>query len=339
MENNMELAIVNRVKLFLGELKRDIKAIFLYGKMDRKNSDRKIRMFNLIVNANDAISDMWICRFVRQCDLPLKDGELSIFGIHGHKVVIRMNRSKYKIFFTVENVHVKDSYWERFNDNLINDKSINISLGFDYLEHDKYLRFPFWIMTFLEPNDTIETIREKIKNVNQVRLSAWQRRKACPMICRLDYFGDRAYFADEVSKVLEIKYAGIFRHNDDELHKKYNNNKIDYIKQFMFCLCPENSNTKGYVTEKLFDAITAGCFPIYWGSDNMPEPDIVNQEAVIFLNLHGDNVESLAKITRLLTDEAYCKKFAEIPVFVEGAEYKMYAYLENLRDKLWRMVK
>ena len=85
MENNMELAIVNRVKLFLGELKRDIKMIFLNEKKNKKNSDKKILMFNLIVNANDAISDMWICRFVRQCDLPLKDGDLSIFGIQGRK--------------------------------------------------------------------------------------------------------------------------------------------------------------------------------------------------------------------------------------------------------------
>ena len=36
MENNMELAIVNRVKLFLGELIRDLKAIFCMEKWIEK---------------------------------------------------------------------------------------------------------------------------------------------------------------------------------------------------------------------------------------------------------------------------------------------------------------
>lgn len=328
------------------EVKRDTKAILEYHKMDKMNLDRKIRIFNSaaysLENFTKSIknkSDHWLCQFVRQCDLPLKDGDLSIFGIHGRKVVINMNRSKYKIFFTIENVHAAESYWPRFGDNLINDKRINLSLGFDYIENEKYLRFPFWLMCFLQPDDTIETIRGKIETINNARKEAWKKKKACTLICRNDYYGDRAYFADQVEQVLDVRYGGAFRHNDDELVEKYGNNKLSYIQQFMFSLCPENTNSNGYVTEKLFDAFKAGCLPIYWGSDNMPEPDIINPDAILFLKLNDDNSETLSKIKRLQEDEEYCRTFAEQPVFLEGAEYRVYQYLEDLKTKIKSIVR
>lgn len=319
------------------EIKRDIKALLQYPKFDRINSDRKIRVFNVFLHPN--LSNDWLCRFVRQCNLPLRDGDLSIFGIYGRKLIIHLNRSKYKIFFNTENTHVKHSYWERFKDNLLDTKCISLALGFDYLTNERYMRFPYWLTTFFKPDETLESIRSKIQQTNQEREQTWRRIKASTLISRLDYFGDRAFFADEVAKVLEIKYAGNFRHNDDDLHGKYGNDKIAYIKQFMFSLCPENSNTNGYVTEKIFHAFEAGCFPIYWGSDNIPEPGIINPEAVIFLKRDGDNSEALQKINRLLNDEDYCKEFASISPFLPGAEYKIYTYFEDLRNKLKQIVK
>lgn len=31
----------------------------------------------------------------------------------------------------------------------------------------------------------------------------------------------------------------------------------------------ENTNTRDYVTEKVYDALAAGCVPIYWGARNV----------------------------------------------------------------------
>ena len=48
--------------------------------------------------------------------------------------------------------------------------------------------------------------------------------------------------------------------------------KKDYLKNYKFCICYENTNIyKGYITEKIFDCFIAGCVPIYWGA-----PDIEN---------------------------------------------------------------
>ena len=43
--------------------------------------------------------------------------------------------------------------------------------------------------------------------------------------------------------------------------------KLDVFKNYRFVLCFENDLYPGYVTEKVFDAWTAGTIPIYWGLD------------------------------------------------------------------------
>lgn len=40
------------------------------------------------------------------------------------------------------------------------------------------------------------------------------------------------------------------------------------LKGYKFNFCYENCVKDNYLTEKLFDAIIAGCIPVYWGSDN-----------------------------------------------------------------------
>ncbi len=46
--------------------------------------------------------------------------------------------------------------------------------------------------------------------------------------------------------------------------------KIAVMKNYRFCFCYENIHgKKGYITEKIFDAFTAGTVPIYWGASNV----------------------------------------------------------------------
>ena len=46
-------------------------------------------------------------------------------------------------------------------------------------------------------------------------------------------------------------------------------NKIEWLKNYKFNICFENSSYPGYLTEKLFDAFKAGCIPIYWGDTSL----------------------------------------------------------------------
>lgn len=279
----------------------------------------------------------WLYNYL--CGLGLGGKGVSIWGVNGERGFHRFEFSKYKIFFSVENVHVELSPWAKYNDYLLNDKRISLSLGFDYIDHEKYLRFPFWIQSQFTPSSQLVDIVNYCNSIEDNRLKYQNNMKFCAFICRSDYFGDRTYFADLVSNVGSINYPGVFRHNDDSLFADYNDQKIEYLKQFKFNLCPENSDNKGYVTEKIFDAIKAGCIPIYWGSENNPEPEILNQNRILFLKLGGDNVEVLSKIKQLNEDELAYRVFIEQPIFNVNAAEIIYSHFERLEQKIREIVK
>ncbi|MBC7742933.1 MAG: hypothetical protein H7061_12105 [Bdellovibrionaceae bacterium] len=46
--------------------------------------------------------------------------------------------------------------------------------------------------------------------------------------------------------------------------------KLLVLKNYRFSICYENAyGIPGYVTEKIFDSLSAGCIPIYWGAPNI----------------------------------------------------------------------
>lgn len=305
----------------------------------------QIKLFNCqIIDTNaysivdSPISSHWLYQFIsKRIDLP-KNKTLSIFGINGDKLAIDINRSHYKIFYTNENVHVKYSHWNLYEDLLLGNENIDLSLGFDYFDHLKYLRFPYWIMATFQPDDDYKKIREKCDCINKRKIDINKRTKFCAFICRTDYFGDRAFFADEILKIGFLNFPGKFRNNDDSLVTVYHNHKINYLQNFKFNLCPENSNNFGYVTEKIFDAISSGCIPIYWGSNNHPEAGIINQNAVIFLNLKQDNQSSLSKIKDLHTNKGYYFDFINQDRLEKDAPEKIYGYFMDLEKKINQIV-
>lgn len=88
---------------------------------------------------------------------------------------------------------------------------------------------------------------------------------------------------------------------------------------------------EGYITEKVFDSISAGCIPIYWGE--YLEPGILNPEAILRYE-KGKEQELYERIRLLWEDEAAYRSFAEIPPFVSGAAEKIYQIIRGLHDKL-----
>jgi len=68
--------------------------------------------------------------------------------------------------------------------------------------------------------------------------------------------------------------------------------KFDVLKEYKFCLCPENSIYDGYITEKLIDAYAGGTVPIYSGDvsviDDFNDGAYINYQFV-------RNMDSLVK--------------------------------------------
>ena len=299
------------------------------------------RVIKYLLSPREYYKNIQICgwganylpRFIAdRMKIDFKRGKIASFNTYSLPTILHYHRATVKLFFTQENTHVPESQWLWAEDIWKKEPSLTLTCGFDYAEHPKYLRFPYWLEHMFAPDVTKEYIEQFVDKYNISKDNA-ARVKDCAFVCKKDYFGDRAQIADLVAQIMPMSYPSDFRHNDDDMRGIFGDDKIAYLRQFRFNLCPENTNNWGYVTEKIFEAIKAGCVPIYWGNEGFPEPDILNPKAIVYLDKDNPE-EGLALLRKLYEDSKAFAEFASQPRFLPGAEEKIYGYYERLENKL-----
>ena len=132
-----------------------------------------------------------------------------------------------------------------------------------------------------------------------------------------------------------VRYLNRFNYLRKKLAEKHIcyrgkiNKKIEVLSQYKFCFCYENTNAiPGYISEKIWDCLFAGCIPVYYGAPNISEyiPDNVfidfrkfnSYEAIynhlknITLEQYNEYLENTRKF--LLSEKAYnfsAEKYAD----------------------------
>lgn len=249
----------------------------------------------------------------------------SVFGLRNN---IKKSKAPIKIFFTGEDV--KSNYID-FSDNCISDS--NLSIGFEpekNIAANNYIRYPLWLLYYFGHLKTKDELCHAITNFNKKQ---YKKTKFCALVASHDRNGIRKAINNLCSSIAPISCAGSILHNDDSLQTQYSNNKITYLKQFMFNICPENVSNSGYVTEKLFQAFDGGCIPIYWGSKNNPEPDVINQKAILFYEKNTEN-ELKNQITELYQNKKYYNEFMTEPRLLSESVDWIYEKNKNLKEKM-----
>lgn len=261
--------------------------------------------------------DSWFVRFLRH-NFPNNKKRINFFGPVGNPFVMHKKYKGFKIFYTPEDVeHRFTKLWLYYRHYGMD--YMDLAMGFGDLNNSKYLRFPFWILTTFQPTDSEQEIINRIKDIN---CRTFQKTRDCVLICSHDPKGTRKMIFDGVKDVLKISSAGRWRNNTRELWEEYNNDKLEYMTNFRFNICAENDNTENYVTEKIFDAFLTGCIPIYYGSNNNPEPGLINKDAVIFWKKGGNNANNLSLIKSLNSNQKLYTDFISQPkLSMEACEY------------------
>lgn len=277
------------------------------------------------------VNDTWLPSFIVDRLKYNRPHDVACFTVNSFPELIKWDRHKFRFLYIMENVHVYQAHWELFSDIQNADYAPELTMGFDNINQDNYLRFPYWLVDNFTPLTSFQDVQNFVEKYNFAQVT--DRKDFCSFICRCDYFGDRALMADMVDTVAPISYPSDFRHNDDRMRNEYKNDKIAYLNSFRFNLCPENSNNAGYVTEKIFHAVKAGCVPIYWGNEGFPETDILNKYAIIYLD--REHPEDALSLIRLLeTNPKAYAEFASQPRFVPNAAEHIYIYIKQLEYKL-----
>lgn len=313
--------------------------------LDRRNETRKRPLLKAgnVSYANWWSMDpasYWFTRFIRHY-YPDVDREIRFYSVFGPKNTIDEPFDGVKIFFSGENLEegipyerlrvreVSEKIWAdrraRFGDYAAG--RARLSMGFPEkvtsceAEGTRYLRFPLWITGLFEPEDDLSAMKQRIEEINHIMNPSSARGIAC--IASHDFFGTRTDICDKLESAgLHVEYAGAWRHNTDDLKKVYNDIKCAYLHTKRVNICPENLDTPGYVTEKLFDAFLAGTIPVYHGSVNRPEEGLINREAVLFWDYDSDNAGTIRQIEELTSDnQAYLDYTRQMRLFTACAEY------------------
>ena len=288
-------------------------------------SEGKFNRFDKDVMNNG--DNLWFTRFVRANVSANKS--FNFLSVYGDPRFVRQVKLERKIFYTNENVY-HWPWYDGYQDYCL--PNVELAMGYEYLNSAKYLRFPWWLQSTFSPELDMPSIKNKIAEINSARNS---KKYDCVVIASHDMMNVRMPIFNQLQNELRIKSAGQWNKNTDELQKDYEDNKFRYVHEFQFNICPENCNRRGYVTEKLFGAFQSGSIPIYYGSDNRPEPDIINPDAVLFFDPKSDNEELVREVRRLKSDDAYYDKFIrQEKLFAKPAAEFVYSTFEELAKRL-----
>lgn len=297
------------------------------------NKNRQVRFYNCWKQDFD---DMYWYRFLKAKGFLSEYPSLkySIYGVFGPKRLIKYDNSDVRIFLATENV--KRDNFVRYADHFLSSPHIDLAMGLEYFEHPKYIRFPLWMDYMFDPEYTREDILRKCAQLRYPKIT--DKNKFASLICSWDGFGiSRHAMVQDLFLIGHVDCAGKFLHNDDSLKDKYADNKLNYIQNYFFNICPENYNFSGGVSEKIFEAIIAGCIPIYWGDYNHPEPEVLNQDAVIFWN-KKDNQANIQKIEELYRSPKLMNEFLAQPRLKPTAEEYILDTFSSIEIKLRNII-
>lgn len=274
------------------------------------------------------VEHQWYVRFLRH-NFPENKKRVNFFGPLGNPFFIRNKFDGPKVFITPEDVEHKFTKLNLYFGDYCLDY-VDLALGFGIHKEDKYLRFPYWITTTFEPEMNEDDI---VKRIREINTCVYKKTGDCVLVNAHDKKGTREAIYNGVRDILDVKLAGKWKNNTTDLWNIFNNDKKAYLRTFKFNICAENDNTEHYVTEKIFDAFITGCIPLYYGSNNNPEPGVINREAVIFWNKDADNTTNRELIRRLKTNDNYYNEFIMQPKLLPYAEEYVVDRFAILKEK------
>jgi GR25 family glycosyltransferase involved in LPS biosynthesis len=161
------------------------------------------------------------------------------------------------------------------------DSTVYLSLGFEKTQEEKGIyRFPLWIQYI----DWFGADQEKLCNPKSIPIdlatevsseTLRKKSKFCAFVVSNPSNSVRNEAFHWLSQYKQVDSAGRLYNNVGDVI--FTNTagggggelkKVEFLKDYKFCLTYENSRGEGYITEKFLAAKAAGCVPIYWGSPN-----------------------------------------------------------------------
>lgn len=185
---------------------------------------------------------------------------------------------------------------------------------------------------YFEP--TIYNIPDVDKVLKERKLENFENKKyACAVISNGDSseIEFRINLVNIISKYKDIDHGGKWRNNVGGCVQ----DKLQFLNNYKFNICFENSQRDMYITEKILDAYLGNTIPIYAGGN---AETIFNPDS--FINLNNKSEEEIIEIIKEVNenDELY-KKMYNAPILLDENYFKkkyeeIEQFLVNLVEKI-----
>jgi GR25 family glycosyltransferase involved in LPS biosynthesis len=224
------------------------------------------------------------------------------------------------------------------------DDSIQLFLTSSLIEDDKHLHLPTW-MTFIDwfsGSTTLPTIEDNPIRIplhfatNPHPIPFNQRDKFCGFVVSNPTCTFRNETFNAVNAYKPVNSGGLLYNNiGGQLTLKYPGggagdiSKYKFFEEHKFTISFENSQSPGYITEKVLHSKMAGCIPIYWGTcDDFVPGSIVNLS-------HLSEPSKIVEIIQKLEENPnLCNKIASMPLLDENRTEKALQIITNISNKI-----
>lgn len=230
-----------------------------------------------------------------------------------------------RIFFSHENTFSPDIYYD-------------FSITSQFNIHDEtHLRFPIWKdlidwshLGFVRAPTKFVNRFDNFYNINQLTKPLGneyikKKRNICIFSTHLkEPRKSMRYF---FSKNFRVDGYGPYFDTNIENHNSSIFSKKSILQQYAFNLCPENSLYPGYYTEKVPEAFLGKSLPLTWADPNIKLDFNENSFINLFHYFHDDYY----KISNLLKDEIFLKKFTYEPLLLSKPNLDLeYKFIEKV---------
>ena len=183
------------------------------------------------------------------------------------------------------------------------------AIGLHYIDKgDRYCRKPTDTSKLSEINSVYNI--SKIKNIDI------KNKKFCAWVVSNGGSSTRNLFYQRLSEYKRIDSGGKFKNNIGYIV----GNKKEFLKNYKFSICFENSKKPGYVSEKIFDAFEAGTIPIYFGDDSIKE--LINNKAYIHVKDKYDFDEKIELIKKIDQDDNLYEQMIKEKIVINDNIYE-----------------
>jgi len=128
-----------------------------------------------------------------------------------------------------------------------------------------------------------------------------------------------------------LSKAGIKDQTLRNVYKGTSDSKLATLQKYKYSFCYENIHGfDGYVSEKIFDSMFAGCVPIYWGAGNISS--YIPDECFIDRRKFNSN-KNIYDYLKSIDDRTYARYQQAISSFLTSEDFQKYTpkyFAENI---------